>query len=419
MLQNPKIGGMTIDLPKALYFPGEELKGNIWLKTSQDLEVYCLELKLQMQENWSFTPERETITESNNQILIDLSIDINNSLKHSDDLTILPKGEYTFPFTFIIPDYLSPSFEFIGMNQDYIHIRYMFYTCLLSNQGEKYCLSNINYLILRSLPKLLSSSLTYSSCIDVHSWILFPQGTTVLNVSYDKNTFSFDEYLKIKCHVDNSRCKLNIKHLKITLTQKIIFKDINGNGNGRNYYGNEFQAVKLNINCKAGQIVEDLIIQLPLDNTKINTHLYQQKNLNSNSKQKIPYYYMIKNHKEIFKFQPSVNSTLITCEYEIKVSLHYDSVVNYANRPRVFMPFSLTHKIESNAESFEFSDVVRECNNTIMLNNNSNSNSNSNSNYNFSYQDVNQYEDINSYQDYTDPRSAYYPNLRLLQQGQK
>jgi hypothetical protein len=44
-------------------------------------------------------------------------------------------------------------------------------------------------------------------------------------------------------------------------------------------------------------------------------------------------------------FMPSINGQIISCEYEIKVSLYFDCFVDYNHRPRVIIPIYLVHQL--------------------------------------------------------------------------
>jgi hypothetical protein len=42
---------------------------------------------------------------------------------------------------------------------------------------------------------------------------------------------------------------------------------------------------------------------------------------------------------------PSINGQIITCEYEIKVSLYFNCFVDYNHRPRVIIPIYIVHQL--------------------------------------------------------------------------
>jgi hypothetical protein len=331
--QNEKVGALSIDLNKEFFFPGENLNGNIWIKLLQDLDVYGCELKLQMQEKWNIKQDKTEICESNFQLISNESVSLQNHLVQKGDSFILPKGEYNIPFNLKIMDFLLPSFEFAGNLHDSMNLRYVIYCCVLSQRGEKFCLSNLNYVMIRAPPKELNSCLTYTSCLNVRSWFFFQQGTFTLNVSYPMSNYKYGERIFLTCNLDNTRSKLKVLHVKTCLIQKIHFKNLS---NTFTCYENELESKKIKVNCIPGTQL-NFTTEIIVKNSKLNKNMYKFD--------LIPTWQMMKNSEEIFKFQPSISSSLITCEYFAKVSVHFDAVVTYSQRPRVFLPISLTHQV--------------------------------------------------------------------------
>ena len=87
------------------------------------------------------------------------------------------------------------------------------------------------------------------------------------------------------------------------------------------------------INVQSGA-VGNYNYSIPLTDSQLNEYNYYEvfnpyKNVNLNI------------------MMPSVNSTLIKCDYFIKVTGYFSSMVSYSYRPRVVLPLSLTHQVES------------------------------------------------------------------------
>ena len=47
---------------------------------------------------------------------------------------------------------------------------------------------------------------------------------------------------------------------------------------------------------------------------------------------------------------PSLNSSLLSCKYYIKVSCYFESFVTYISRPSVSLPIEITHQVMSDLE---------------------------------------------------------------------
>jgi hypothetical protein len=378
IFNNKSVGGLVIDIGNKPYYPGETIIGNVWVECLKEIEVYGLELKVQMQEGWFFSAGKNSYEEKNIQNLMEMSVNINDSLKFEKEKYYLKPGKYNFPFTLTVPDFINPSFEYIGYASN-IHLRYVIYSCLLATKGEKYSLSNINYIIVNAPPKSLDSGLNFSSCVNVHSWLFFEKGTTMLKVAYPNNNYSFGKPIELKIVVDNSRGKLNVNQIKICLYQKISLKNIY-----RDYttYENKLIEKIIPLEIPAGK-TEVTTQHIPIEYKSLILRYYT-------SDTSSPYMHLFKDHLDIFKFQPSIESSLFRCEYHIKVSLAFDSIVSYSYRPRVILPLSITHKINlgeisdnsnsKNSNNIESKNIIPSTN--INVNMNINSNSNYNSNYN-------------------------------------
>jgi len=265
---NKEIGQLSVDLNKPDYYPGDVLLGNIWINTNKDIEVYGLEVKLQINERWWYKIDKHEKKVENILNLKEISVDIQNSLEIFGEKYILKKGIYNFPFQLNIPEHMQACFEFIGI-QSFVHIRYIAYACLLSQKGDKYCLSNLNYVILKTIPYSLDSPLTYSSCVNVHSWLVFEKGTCIMNVSYPKNNYQFGEKVSLKCSIDNSRCKLKLDYVKFSFIQKINY--LNQEEKPERKYENELCYKKVDLSGMSINIIDDLQVDILIDeNGKIN-----------------------------------------------------------------------------------------------------------------------------------------------------
>ena len=111
IFHNKKVGGLTIDLSKPFYYPGEEVKGVILVIALRDIEVYGLDLKFIIIEDWQYKPNKTKYKVQNDKTLVKLSIDIEDKLIILGDIHILPKGSYKFPFNYKIPEFLNSSFK--------------------------------------------------------------------------------------------------------------------------------------------------------------------------------------------------------------------------------------------------------------------------------------------------------------------
>jgi hypothetical protein len=332
---NKSVGNLSILLDEEYYFPSQPLKGTVLIEALQDITVYGLDLKFFMNEFWTFEKDKSNDSRCNEQILQELSINIMDKLKieGKSGENYLPKGHYNFAFSFRLPDSLNPSFEFRGSSLTQIQLRYAVYCCLIATKGEKYCLSSLNYVIIRSLPKTLNSSLNISSLKNVHSWMFFNQGVTILSASYLKNNYKVADPIELKIIIDNTRGKLKVSSVKLRVMQKISFMETQ---TAHNSYENVIFEKINGMDVEAGQSKEvSQFAQVIYE--KMNCEIY---------KSHVPYENSANNQWSIMKFQPSIETNYIKCEYFIKISVYFDSFVSYDYRPRISMPLWISHKVD-------------------------------------------------------------------------
>lgn len=334
--QNPKIGTIFIELEKQYYYPGMDLTGKIYVNLKQDLEIVGLDFIFQRNEDWNIKgvkdkPHSDLKVEN----LLNESINIQNRVVYKEEKVFLTKGENSFPFKFKIPNNQSPSFEFIK-GSDFIHLRYMIYAVLISPKGENYCLSNVLFVLLKSLPLKIENNLTYSSCVNL-KYFMIDQGTCIMNFFYDRLEYNFDEGIKLRYSIDNSRAFMSTKEFKVKIFRKIFYKEYK---NCDKFVCEEVLSTQIiNVNCPAGISISDQFLMIPFE-PKIDKKEYQNFNT--------PYLHLFKNETQILKLQPSINSNFIRCEYSVKITLYFTNFVNSNYRPRVIIPFSLYNFIQPN-----------------------------------------------------------------------
>lgn len=330
---NSPNGSLIINLDKPFSFTGENVTGHIWIKLNKGIETYGLELNLFLEEFWLSHTGKEIHTDKNEQAIINSAVNIQNALIPKKSKFVLQPGEYRFNFNFILPDYLNPSFEYTP-EKFKSHLRYILVSQLLSFKGDKYPMSNLTYLVVCSKPLVLNSPLHFSNCSNVHSWFIFEAGTTVFNISYPKNNFTFGEQIPLHATIDNARGKLLVIRLKICLIRKI-----------------EYSSVKRSDKFNTEEILMENIIPLqvqPGTKYSVSTNLVLSDSeaiMNSYNNIDNPLRHLMVDKRQMIRMIPSLSSTMIKCEYYIKASLKFESFVEAKSRPRIFMPLSITHQV--------------------------------------------------------------------------
>lgn len=232
-------GGLMIAFEKSYYYPGEVVKGNIYLQLSSDFPAQGVQLNIQTVEHTQFyvteyyyvstyrnghhRRERRSrrVLRQGNAILFATACPI----FHCND-GILRGGQYVFPFSFVLPNNLPGSFEYYDSSTS-AYVKYEITSTILSlNRGNDLVRSAI--LVVRQPSQHFQYPTKLSDTRNITTWCCINKGTATLNISYPKNHYTKDETMEVSTELVNSRCKLNAKCIKIQLWQRITLRESYG-----------------------------------------------------------------------------------------------------------------------------------------------------------------------------------------------
>ena len=322
---------MQIYFNKSFFFVGEFINGNIEINVISNIIISGITIEIFLTENWKIKDGENDNSENFVKKIVVYNIDLKRikDLKKVNNNFLLNNGINFIPFNFRFSEENNPSFEYPLPNKR-AFARYTFTVNIKSSylSGSKSC-----YLCLISRPiinddKILSKSIKQH----VKKWKLFDKGETLLKISLQENNYKYDSNCKLNIEIDNSKGKTNTKEYKIMLYRKIKFKNKSGK-----------------IKCQDETIIINDIIKavVPIGNKGIFEYTLNFKEINTEKKynynNEINPYNIDMN--KINYFMPSINGQIITCEYEIKVSLYFDCFVDYNHRPRVIIPVYLVHQL--------------------------------------------------------------------------
>ena len=203
---------MKIILENNIYFPGETIKGHIFLKSGNFLEKGIIIYEIYGQEKINAQNK-----ECNNSTKIYyLSLKYPGLINYS-----ITNGIY-IPFQINLPSYILPSFEYSinnnkGNNYGYIKNFIQIEISDLNLMKQK-------FIIIRRPITKLNSSLTFNAERNEKIFGIFNKGCPKLIASYDKNYYFFNEDILVKLLFNNNNSKFNLKFINIKLIRNIIFK---------------------------------------------------------------------------------------------------------------------------------------------------------------------------------------------------
>ena len=322
----------TLTLDKKNYFPGETIKGTVYLNPEKPVFIEDILISFNIFENWYVLTSGQT--QFNNQIIAAFYIGIKKMLgyKANDTNIYLEKLKYTFPFTYKLPEYINPSFEY-PTDKYRAFLRYNLSAKIIS---KDYPGITSEYIVIQAIPKNDLDNLNKeSTSSSIKKWGLFSKGNSIVKAFYPTKNYKFGDTIPITINVDNTNSKLKLTECKIDLIRKISFKD---KENLTDKYTHEDKLIKKvfksEVKKKEKQNFEFKIPLLELNSKSYTYNNYKQPYNNSPSC--------------CIESIPSVDGGILKCEYYLKITAYYDSFVTKAERPRIILPVYMVHKVDGN-----------------------------------------------------------------------
>ena len=322
---------IKIYFTKTYFFLGEYIKGNIEIFTEKVSIISEILIEIFVIESWKVKENTdEEPKKMNNKKRIVKFLPYLYKIKNfkiTDAGLILPKGKNLIPFDFCFSEENNPVFEY-PLPSKRAYIRYQFTATVETSLG-KYNSSLFLCLVSRPIineDKILSKSVN----MRIKKWKMFGKGETIFKVMLPENNFKYDSKCKVTIDIDNTKGKANTKEYRIKFIRKIIFKDNMSN-------------TKYTDECFIKRDSKPAVVNMGQTGQFEYELTFKEKNIDryNYTDELNPYNNQLEN---INFFMPTVHGTIISCDYEIKVTLYFDCFVAYADRPRIIMPIYLVHQ---------------------------------------------------------------------------
>jgi hypothetical protein len=263
-----KVGGLMINFQKPYYYTGNTVQGNVYINMLKNYKCVALELMIETIEYTRF-PDTERVMNFDTHEDAHIHYKKHGANLHGNyesehphlhshhhskraathkikvmredsrtifkaksilgkfDFNTINKGQYIYPFSFVLPPQLPGSFEYYD-NENMAYIKYLITARLISERSREHDKITETILIVRQSPHFFSYPTKLSDTKQITTWCCFNKGSSTLNVSYLKNHFSPDERVQVICDLDNSNCNINAKSIQLQLYQKLILKNSSG-----------------------------------------------------------------------------------------------------------------------------------------------------------------------------------------------
>lgn len=333
---------LTIQLNKFDYFKGDYVEGKIVLNNMGSLILNDIHLNLYLVERWNYQDSERIESEFNHPMLLTVKIGIQKIVKIESDIINLNPGVFNLPFKFKLPDYLQPCFEYPKNNQKGF-LRYILEAKIISPYVKGFSRS---YLFIKSRPLILNCPLSYSSATNVHKWGMFDQGSTILKVSYLTSNYQIRGQIPITVEINNTRGKLQVRNVNCKIIRRVQFKKVNLAVTRYTLQTIILNKVfDVNVPPNTQSQVYNYNIELT-DSTLANFNYIGALN---------PYPSL----GDLLYAMPTTDGAAIKCDYYLLVSLSFSSYVTQSYIPKVCIPFTITHQLQSdyNLEQQEEKDM--------------------------------------------------------------
>ena len=315
---------------KKFFYIGEPIEGHLTLISERPSIIEKILVEIHCFQSWKFNSKQSlSIKEKIETIELDLSHA--PSLSQVQGCYVMPGGENIIPFKLKITDNIHPCFEY-PLGEIYAFLRYSFdiqiYSTSFKNTNFRFCLPIYSRPSIDNKNKLLNKSVTKT----LKKWGLIGIGTTILTVSIPDDNFKYnDSSLKAVIYVDNTGGKATTNEIKVKLTRLIEFL----NNQKQIIYKEQsiISSVTLPAHVQPRQKNYFECI-LPLKENNINRYLYSKTNM-------CPYELRM---TDINFYMPTLNSNIISCKYELNISLNFECHVSESSLPNISFPIYLVHQ---------------------------------------------------------------------------
>ena len=327
------------------YEPKSNIEGNIFLNITTPLNICDIEIEVFCIEGWYYNGAnkilKEKVNNANDYKIKKTSIGkrkLNLPQLLNINSTILTLGTGTHSYNFSFPlNVQNPSFEFRG-SIGRVFLRYILSAKLIlpknnnqnniNDQNIQNIESEVIFQVI-SLQKEKDKDTSYNTEQIVYKWGLMKKGVSKMSITIPKINYSFQDNIPLVIYIDNRDCSLDSGRVKISTKRKMTY-----------YYEQN-----ISINEEIPVTTSTYGFYLEKNKSGVYKYFYNIKDIylkyNTVSGISEPYHNLNINWND---FLPTIKSDLFSCEYYIKITLYFNSFVQYDSRPRLTFPIILTHQ---------------------------------------------------------------------------
>jgi hypothetical protein len=217
----------NLELRRRTFFPGNVVEGCFHAQVKSEISIVAVRLKITGKEK-VLIRRREgtgdnarTVTYTSTAVVYKQLITLAGQLKCSNNRnkTTVPAGDYHYPFSFVLPTTLPPSF-FYQLSDDHAHMQYSIkgYIDIPMGRDAKQkqfftvlnCVPATQWIQRFPAGNRMSMPITFCCCIS--------KGTVSAGVSLDRTLFAIDrDSVTVVCDIDNSLGQEPVNGIEVVL----------------------------------------------------------------------------------------------------------------------------------------------------------------------------------------------------------
>ena len=320
---------INISVEKIIYFPGEEIKGFVYIQgkgtLANPLFIYSL-VKVSISQIYYYEYDVETKIESDlGEEKFKLKFPFVDKVKEKETQiiysTMFNYSQYLgtnlidglkLPFQIILPNNIEPTFYF---KNSYIrHILTFDFYEYESKTSIGFIIKNPRFFSLEN--KSLKEPLTVFKDMTKSKFIFFSQGKIAVYITSKSNSYKYGDKIPLEITIDSSELNINLIGIQIKFDRYIQFNNKNDKNSIKEFFTNNLFYKEVKFEEKKNNYKYNIIISPKNDDYCFEPDIFYSI---------IEANYLKLNFPEIDLF-PFCSGGLINCLYLINVKLYFDSL---------------------------------------------------------------------------------------------
>ena len=320
---------INISVEKIIYFPGEEIKGFVYIQgkgtLANPLFIYSL-VKVSISQIYYYEYDVETKIESDlGEEKFKLKIPFVDKVKEKETQiiysTMFNYSQYLgtnlidglkLPFQIILPNNIEPTFYF---KNSYIrHILTFDFYEYESKTSIGFIIKNRRFFSLEN--KSLKEPLTVFKDMTKSKFIFFSQGKIAVYITSKSNSYKYGDKIPLEITIDSSELNINLIGIQIKFDRYIQFNNKNDKNSIKEFFTHNLFCKEIKFEEKKNNYKYNIVIVPKNDDYCYEPDIFYSI---------IEANYLKLNFPEIDLF-PFCSGGLINCLYLINVKLYFDSL---------------------------------------------------------------------------------------------